>query len=276
MYGTYFDVTEEQYEVNLLLPQSFETTYRVTCAAVDVYNRAAHATIEVTPSGTVYVPELVSVYPELDATNVPPLVSMQLTFKYPVRVTECQFCFFILYDMTNHESTNLYSSSFSIVGNSIVFATRQFSSLTQYRLTPSTRGLIVDAANGAVFEPEDDTLLQFTVREYTETDGEVINPPVGSFFPVNGVIEVEFNTYLFLNEGSLTLNTLSVAADNMCLQIKHNSETSTTLLIPVEDCVGLLRSDSSYVMVLPQGLLRTRDFMYSPRITHVFQTESRK
>ena len=77
-----------------------------------------------------------------------------------------------------------------------------------------------------------------------------------------------------LNEGKITLNSLSIDASNLCLEIQHKSSDSTTLLIPVYDCVGMLRSSSSYVLVLPKNLLVTRDMIPSPRLTHIFETKA--
>ena len=40
------------------------------------------------------------------------------------------------------------------------------------------------------------------------------------------------------------------------------------------DCVGELLPDTRYTLVIPQGLLETRDGMELPRIVHVFSTDS--
>ena len=72
----------------------------------------------------------------------------------------------------------------------------------------------------------------------------------------------------------MLLNTLSVDASNACLQVKHPSRHTTSLFIHVADCVGHLFPDTSYTLVIPQGLLETRDGMESPRIVHVFSTDS--
>lgn len=85
--------------------------------------------------------------------------------------------------------------------------------------------------------------------------------------PIDGTLEVLFNNYLFLNEGFISINSLSISASNKCLQIIRPSETATRLRIPLLDCVGMLRPGSSYIVVLPEGLLRSRDGVMSPRLT---------
>ena len=259
--------------VDLVLNAQYEAEYRVTCAAVDLFSRGALQSLVIRPSGTPYAPELIETVPEMDAVDVPPYVEMQLLFRYPVRVNDCQFCFFILYNTKDHSSVSLYPSAFSVNANRIVFATRQLESLTTYKLKPSTRELIIDVATGVSFESLSDVLLSFTTKEYNPTAGEVVYP-VDSLMPVNGVIEVAFTNYLYVKEGALLLNTLSVDASNTCLQVKHPTRHTTSLFIHVADCVGHLFPDTSYTLLIPQGFLETRDGIESPRIMHVFRTDS--
>lgn len=275
MYGTKFTVTSshEPFTVNLLLSEMYQEMYRVSCVAVDLFNRDALKSILVTPSGTPYAPVLVSTVPENNAVDVAARVNMELVFKYPVLVSTCQFCFFILYDMKKHISTNLYASSYVIQSNRIIFNAVELSSETTYLLKASTRGLIYDAANGVVYDPLSDVLITFQSKKFSPVGGEVVDPD--DLVPVNGVLEILYNNYLFLNEGSITINSLSIDASNKCLQIVRPSESSTLLRIPFSECLGLLRPDSSYVVVLPEGLLRSRENVMSPRLTHVFQTSTK-
>ena len=276
LYGTYFNVPNEgSFRVSLQLMKIYDSTYRVTCAAEDLNSNNVLKSLEVEPSSALFEPELIDTYPEIDAVNVPPMVTMRLTFKYPVVVNNCTSCFFMLYDMKQHTATNIYSSYFTVNGSSIIFNTRQLASLTEYRLGASTYKLIQDAYSGVLFTPQDDDLLRFTIQEYIPIDGEIVSPSPGELFPVNGTIRVEFsNSYLYLNEGSVSLNALSISADDPCMQILHANGSATTLLIPVEDCVGILRPDTSYVLSFPKGFLRARDNMLTDRMTHVFQTEN--
>ena len=231
--------------------------------------------LEVTSPPAEFKPELISRYPELDAVNVAPMVAMRLTFKYPVVVNNCTSCFFMLHNMKQHTTVNIYAPYFSVNGSSILFNTRQLDSLTEYRLEASTYKLIQDAYTGVLFTSDEDYLLRFTIREYVPIDGEIVWPNATAPFPVDGTIRVEFpRSYLFLNEGSISLNALSIAADDQCLQILHPDASSTVLLIPVEDCVGILRADTSYVLSFPEGFLRARDYMRTDRMTRVFQTEN--
>ena len=274
--GTYFNVqTLNGFEVALQLPTLIDSEqYRVTCVAEDQNGNSDLQSLLVTEPPSLFSPELVSRYPELDAVNVAPMVTMRLTFKYPVVVSNCTSCFFMLRDLKQHTTTNIYAPYFTVDGASIVFNTRQLAALTEYRLEASTYKLIQDAHSGVLFQPEEDYLLHFTIRDYVPIEGEVVFPGPTDLFPVNGTIRVEFPTsYLFLNEGSLSLNALSVAADDACLQIQHPSATSTVLLIPVEDCVGVLRAKSTYVLSFPEGFLRARDYMLTDRMTRLFETE---
>ena len=270
--GEQFSVTDSSapFLVNLLLAQEPVEEYYVWCAAVVLSDHGVVRSVAITPSGLPFAPELIRTVPVNGATDVSARVNMELVFKYPVQVQSCQFCFFILYDTKERKSINLYASAFSVQQNRIVFNSVQLNSETTYQLRTSTRGMIVDASNSVPFEPKGDMLLTFTSKKYLPIDGDVIID--GDFLEVNGVIRVMFNSYLFLNEGAITLNALSIDASNMCLQITHPSADETVLFIPVADCVGLLRPDASYVLVMPEGVLFTRDRVLSPRLTHLFHT----
>ena len=276
IYGTYFNVqTLTGFDVSLQLLTTYDSAYRVTCVAEDTNGNSALESLEVTSPPAEFKPELISRYPELDAVNVAPMVAMRLTFKYPVVVNNCTSCFFMLHNMKQHTTVNIYAPYFSVNGSSILFNTRQLDSLTEYRLEASTYKLIQDAYTGVLFTSDEDYLLRFTIREYVPIDGEIVWPNATAPFPVDGTIRVEFpRSYLFLNEGSISLNALSIAADDQCLQILHPDASSTVLLIPVEDCVGILRADTSYVLSFPEGFLRARDYMRTDRMTRVFQTEN--
>lgn len=264
-------VNNQAVEISLLLNEYSGGEYRVSCAAVDIFGSEVLATVVVTSSGEEFSPELIRTVPENGAINVDPFVTMQLQFRYPVKISTCQFCFFILYNTATRTSKNVYSDSYSVNGNTISFTAGQLDSDTTYHLKASTRGLILDAANDIAYIPTSDILISFKTLEYGDISGDV---EMDDFFPVNGVIEIEYSSYLILNEGTITLNSLTIDASNVCLQIQHKTATSTTLLIPVYDCVGMLRSSSSYVLVLPKNLLITKEKIPSPRLTKVFETSS--
>ena len=257
--------------VFLQLTTTFPGDYQVTCLAEDSYYQTVKATLPVMPSRTPYEPELLSVVPADNAVDVSPRVSMELHFKYPVTVSTCPHCFFILYDTKLHQSTNLYSTAFVVDGKTIRFHPLQLNSATTYQLKTSTQGLIIDKVSNVHFDAGTDVLTTFTVKTYKDVTGDV-EMPEGDFFPVNGILRFNYDGYMFLHEGTITLNSLTVEASNPCLQITHANAEQTTLTIPVAECVGLLRSNASYVMVLPEGLLQSRDLVLSPRMSHLFHT----
>ena len=258
-------------EVSLLINDYYNDHYRVNCLAIDIFGSEVVNSIVVVPSGIPFTPELVSTTPADGSVNVNPFTELALTFRHPVIVSGCQFCFFILYNGATRKSTNLYSNAFTVKDNKITFMTNQLDSGTTYQLKTSTRGLILDATTNIAYAPSSEILMTFRVKEYGNVEGEIEND---NLFPVNGVITIEYSSYMILNEGKITLNSLSIDASNLCLEIQHKSSDSTTLLIPVYDCVGMLRSSSSYVLVLPKNLLVTRDMIPSPRLTHIFETKA--
>ena len=268
--GTLYHITniQQPFLVNLLL-FGYDYIYRVSCVAVDGFNRYALQSILITRSNTPYVPELVSSVPENKASDVVAPLSMELTFKYPVTVKVCSSCFFILYNLNTRTSLNLFNSSYTAELNHIMFNPLELTSDTTYQLKASTRELISDTATGA-FLPSSDNLITFTSKKFSPVDGTFEESE--DLVPIDGTLEVLFNNYLFLNEGFISINSLSISASNKCLQIIRPSETATRLRIPLLDCVGMLRPGSSYIVVLPEGLLRSRDGVMSPRLTHVFQT----
>lgn len=273
LYGNEDTITNysEIKEVSLLINDYYNDHYRVSCLAVDIFGTEVVNSLVVVPSGIPFTPELVSTTPADGSVNVNPFVQLELTFRHPIVVSGCQFCFFILYNGATRTSTNLYSNAFTVKDNKITFMTNQLDSGATYQLKTSTRGLILDATTNIAYSPSSDVLMTFTVKIYGNVDGDI---DIDDLFPVNGVITIEYSSYMILNEGTITLNSLSIDASNLCLEIQHKTSDSTTLLIPVYDCVGMLRSSTSYVLVLPKNLLVTRDMIPSPRLTHVFETKA--
>lgn len=257
--------------VFLQLTTSFPDDYKVTCVAEDAYRQTVMESVRILPLKTPYVPELLEVEPANNAVEVAPRVTMALHFKYPVAVSSCQHCFFILYDAKERRSTNLYSTAYEVEGSTIRFYPLQLNAATTYQLKVSTQGLIYDVLSNVAYDSGSDLLTTFTVKDYKDVNGDM-ELPEGDFFPINGVLRFNFDGYLYLNEGTITLNSLSVEASNPCLQITHANAEQTTLSIPVAECVGLLRSNATYVLVLPEGLLQSREQVQSPRMSHVFQT----
>lgn len=264
---------DKAYEFDLVLPQKYESEFRVTCLAEDEIKRRDKQFVLVTPSHWPFEPTLVATVPKMNEENVPPYVEMQLVFRYPVTVTRCQFCFFILYNTKDRSSVSIYPDNLKIEGNTILFSRRRMDSLTTYQLKPSTRGLIIDVATGVAFDPISDVLISFTTKQYNPASGEVEYPSEGEIFPVNGTIIVAFTNYLYLSRGALALNALTVDAENTCLQLKHPTQFTTSLLIHVPDCVGHLFPDTQYTLVLPEGFLQTHDGIESPELTHSFFTD---
>ena len=269
------DITEadKAYEFDLVLPQAFDADYRVTCLAEDEYKRRDLQYVLVKPARWPYQPTLIASVPEMNQENVPPYVEMQLIFRYPVRVNDCQFCFFILYNSKDRSAVSIYKEGFTYSGNVITFYTRRLDSLTTYQLKPSTRELIVDVATGVAFDPISDVLISFTTKQYTPSTAKVVEP-VDQPLAVNGKIKIDFTNYLYMNKGTITLNTLTIDASNTCLQLEHSTLFTTTLVIHVADCVGNLFPDTQYTMTITQGLLQTRDGIESPELQHIFFTDT--